>query len=300
MFKIAWNKQYAHPLPGGHRFPMEKYNLLPQQLLHEGTIDETSIFSPSEMDESLILLTHDTKYWYKLKNLALTKSEIRKTGFPLSAELVAREISIMQGTLDAAFYAFNDGIAFNIAGGTHHAYADSGEGFCLLNDLAIAANALLHQKKVKKVLIVDLDVHQGNGTAKIFQGNGSVFTFSMHGEKNYPSPKEKSDLDIPLADGTQDGEYLTILNKNLNYLFESVKPDFVFYQSGVDVLQSDKLGRLAMSISGCKERDYLVLEKCFKHQIPVACAMGGGYSEKIATIIDAHANTYRVAKEIYF
>lgn len=300
MFKIAWNKQYAHPLPDGHRFPMEKYNLLPQQLLHEGTIDETSIFSPSEMDESLILLTHDTKYWYKLKNLTLTKSEIRKTGFPLSAELVAREISIMQGTLDAAFYAFNDGIAFNIAGGTHHAYADSGEGFCLLNDLAIAANALLHQKKVKKVLIVDLDVHQGNGTAKIFQGNGSVFTFSMHGEKNYPSPKEKSDLDIPLADGTQDGEYLTILNKNLNYLFESVKPDFVFYQSGVDVLQSDKLGRLALSISGCKERDYLVLEKCCKHQIPVACAMGGGYSEKIATIIDAHANTYRVAKEIYF
>lgn len=300
MLKIAWDEIYAHPLPENHRFPMIKYNLIPEQLIYEGTISEENLFQPQPLEEQYIINTHDASYWHKLKNQQLSRSEIRKTGFPMSEQLVQREITIMQGTLQAALFALEYGVAFNIAGGTHHAFTDRGEGFCLLNDIAIAANYLLEQKLVKQVLVVDLDVHQGNGTAQIFRNQSSVFTFSMHGAKNYPIHKEKSDLDIPLDDGTDDQTYLKLLKTNLNQLINEVQPDFIFFQSGVDVLSSDKLGRLGLSIAGCRERDRIVLKSCKENNIPVALSMGGGYSSQIAHIVEAHANTYRLAQEIFF
>lgn len=300
MLKIAWSPIYAHPLPENHRFPMIKYELLPQQLLHEGTVTTENFFEPAPLEEKFIINTHASVYWEKLKNLKLDKGEIRRTGFPLSAQLVEREVTIMHGTLQAALFALEYGVAMNIAGGTHHAFSDRGEGFCLLNDIAIAANFLLEKNLCKQILVVDLDVHQGNGTAEIFRHQPAVFTFSMHGEKNYPMHKEQSDFDIPLPDGMEDASYLSLLKKHLPALIEQVQPDFIFYQSGVDVLATDKLGRLGLSIEGSKKRDAFVLENCKKYGIPVAASMGGGYSEKISHIVEAHANTYRLAQEIFF
>lgn len=300
MLKISYSPIYHHPLPKGHRFPMEKYSLLPQQLLYEGTCDEENFFAPKPLEERHILRTHSLEYWKKLKGQSLSKKEERKTGFPLSKELVEREIRICQGTIDASEYALEFGVSLNIAGGTHHAYKDSGEGFCLLNDSAIASHYLLDHKDINQILIVDLDVHQGNGTAKIMEDEERVFTFSMHGQNNYPLHKEKSDLDIGLEDGIEDTKYLSLLKQNLNPLIEKLKPDFIFYQSGVDILKTDKLGRLGLSIEGCKERDRYVLQSCKDHKIPIAINMGGGYSEKISHIVEAHANTFRLAREIWF
>ena len=188
----------------------------------------------------------------------------------------------------------------NVAGGTHHAFPDRAEGFCLLNDIAIASRYLLHSGKANKILVVDLDVHQGNGTARIFTNESGVFTFSMHGEHNYPLQKEKSDLDIPLKDGTDDCTYLKLLDTNLKRLFEKMQPDFIFFQSGVDVLKTDKLGRLGLSIEGCRRRDELVFSEAKKADIPIVASMGGGYSENIKDILEAHANTYRAAQSIFF
>ncbi|MEZ4884845.1 MAG: histone deacetylase [Chitinophagales bacterium] len=300
MLKIAYSPIYAHPLPKNHRFPMAKYELLPQQLLYEGTITQENLFTPKPLAEQYILNTHCADYWQKLQNLELTRQEERRTGFPLSAELVLREITIAQGTIDAALFALQHGAAMNIAGGTHHAFTNRGEGFCLLNDQAIAANYLLEKQLAHQILIVDLDVHQGNGTAEIFRNNPNVFTFSMHGAKNYPLRKEPSDLDIGLEDGTTDKSYLAILFDTLHRLINEVSPDFVFYQSGVDVLQTDKLGRLGLTIEGCKRRDEIVLAACKNNHLPVAVSMGGGYSARLSDIIEAHANTYRMTQKLYF
>ena len=300
MLKIAWSSIYAHPLPEHHRFPMIKYDLLPEQLLYEGTISEENLFEPTILDEKNVLNTHCARYWQKLKSLQLSKSEIRRTGFPLSEKLVEREQIIMNGTLQAAKYALKHGVSFNIAGGTHHAFTNKGEGFCLLNDIAISANYLLEADLAQQILVVDLDVHQGNGTAEIFANNPQVFTFSMHGAKNYPLKKEVSDLDIELADGTTDDIYLPILENKLKKLIDKLEPDFIFFQSGVDVLATDKLGRLGMSIAGCKQRDEIVLSTAHDNDIPIALCMGGGYSPRIADIVEAHANTYRLAQQIFF
>lgn len=300
MLKIAWSAVYAHPLPENHRFPMLKYELLPEQLLYEGTVNQENFFEPEPLAENYITNTHDTSYWTRLKNLELARAEIRRTGFPLSARLVRREVTIAQGTIQAALFALQYGIAMNIAGGTHHAFSNRGEGFCLLNDIAIAANYLLEKGLCQQVLVIDLDVHQGNGTAEIFREKSAVFTFSMHGEKNYPMHKEKSDLDVALPDGTGDESYLKKLRDDLPRLLDQLRPDFIFYQAGVDVLATDKLGRLALSMEGCRERDAFVLKTCRENNIPVAASMGGGYSEKIARIVEAHANTYRLAQEIFF
>lgn len=300
MLKIAFSPIYKYKLPDKHRFPMIKYELVPEQLLYEGTITEQNFFYPSQLQEDILLLTHSKSYWDRLRNQQLTRKEIRAIGFPMSIQLVIRGLHIANGTLQCAYYAMQHGIAMNIAGGTHHSFRSHGEGFCVFNDIAIAANALLHAKKVKKILVVDLDVHQGNGTAHLFQQEQRVFTFSMHGAKNYPTRKEQSNLDIGLPDGTPDGPYLDILKNILPQLFDRIQPDIVFYLSGVDVLSSDKLGRLGLSIGGCKERDRIVLDICKKNGVPVAVSMGGGYSERIAHIIDAHANTFRTAQDIFF
>ncbi len=300
MLRVAWSKAYNHPLPDKHRFPMIKYELLPEQLIYEGTITESSLFIPGFLSETDILRIHTADYWQRLSTLSLSKSEERKTGFPHSLPLIRREVNIASGTMECCQFAIDEGVAFNVAGGTHHAFTDRGEGFCLLNDMAIASADLLATSRASKILIIDLDVHQGNGTAQIFNGHEQVFTFSMHGAKNYPGKKEHSTLDLPLPDGTGDIHYLELLDRHLKQIIADFQPDFAFYQAGVDVLASDKLGRLALSHQGCKQRDKLVFELCKQHQMPVVVTMGGGYSEKITDIIEAHANTFRVAQEIYF
>ncbi len=300
MLKIAWAESYVLSLPPSHRFPMSKYDVLPQQLLHEGTISNENIFHPSPLDLEWILTTHEIAYWNKLSTLTLTPVEIRRTGFPLTNELVQREVVIMNGTVQCALYALRYRVAMNIAGGTHHAFTNKGEGFCLLNDIAIAANYLLNEKLVHRILVVDLDVHQGNGTAQIFNDDDRVFTFSMHGANNYPLQKERSDLDIGLPDHTQDGFYLSVLEVNLKNLIDRVQPDFIFYQSGVDILETDKLGRLSVTREGCKQRDKMVLMAAKVNKIPLVASMGGGYSHDFRDIIEAHANTFRLAQEIFF
>ncbi|MFD0862864.1 histone deacetylase [Sungkyunkwania multivorans] len=300
MLKIAYHPIYTHPLPEGHRFPMLKYELLPKQLLHEGSCTAENFFEPEIPLDDHILRVHSEDYYQQLQNLTLDRRAARKIGFPLSAALVRREVIIADGTIKGCEYALAHGIAMNIAGGTHHAYTDRGEAFCLLNDQAIGARYLQHQKLADKILIIDLDVHQGNGTAQIFQDDDSVYTFSMHGKNNYPFKKERSDLDIELPDGCSDEEYLSLLEKTLPQLIASQKPDFIFYLSGVDIIAGDKLGRLGLTIEGCAKRDRFVLESCKDLQIPVQCSMGGGYSPDIKVIIEAHANTYRVAQQLYF
>jgi len=300
MLKIAFHPSYVYPLPAKHRFPMEKYELLPQQLIREGTCTDSNFFEPEFPNDKYILAVHDPEYYYDFLNLKLSQKEIRRTGFPLSRALVARERLIAGGTIMAAEFALKSGIAFNIAGGTHHAFTNRGEGFCMLNDQAIAARYLQQKKLAEKILIVDLDVHQGNGTAEIFKNDDSVFTFSMHGESNFPFKKEKSDLDIGLPNETNDETYLRVLKETLPELIQKVKPDFVFYLSGVDVLETDKLGKLGLSLKGCKVRDRFVLQILKDKNLPVQCSMGGGYSEEIKFIVEAHANTYRLAQKIWF
>ncbi len=300
MLKVAYHPIYKHPLPNGHRFPMIKYELLPQQLLHEGTCETDSFFEPQIAEQQHILMAHTEDYVLRLQNLQLKPSEVRKIGFPLSNELVQRECIIADGTIKGCEYALEHGIAMNIAGGTHHAYTNRGEAFCMLNDQAIGARYLLNQKLAHKILIADLDVHQGNGTAEIFKNDDSVFTFSMHGKGNYPFKKEQSDMDIPLEKGTDDPTYLQILRSTFPRLIDEVQPDFIFYLSGVDVVATDKLGTLGMTLEGCKERDRFVLDTCNQNGIPVQCSMGGGYSPDIKVIIEAHANTFRLAQELFF
>ena len=300
MLKIAYHSIYKHNLPDGHRFPMEKYDLLPQQLVYEGTCDEENFFNPEVPNNKYFFMVHDAAYVSDLMNMTLNQKAARKIGFPLSEELIAREMIIADGTIKASKFALKYGIAMNIAGGTHHAFTNKGEGFCMLNDQAIGARYLQEKGLANKILIIDLDVHQGNGTAEIFQNDPTVFTFSMHGKSNYPFHKEKSDLDIPLDNGTEDLLYLSILKETLPELIKIHQPDFIYYLCGVDVIKTDKLGKLSLTIEGCKERDRFVLQTCKNHNIPVMCSMGGGYSPDIKIIIDAHANTFRLAQEIFF
>ena len=296
---IAFHNSFRLALNENHRFPMEKYELLPQQLILEGTSKIEDFFNPKPASLKHVLRVHEKNYVNRLLKLSLTKNEIRSIGFPLSNDLIDREFLIAGGTISGADKALKTGIAMNIAGGTHHAYPNKGEAFCLLNDQAIAAQYLLDCGQVKKILILDLDVHQGNGTAVIFKNNPNVFTCSVHGEKNYPFRKEKSDFDLPLKDDCTDSIYLQQIKILLPKLYNKVKPDFIFYLCGVDVLKTDRLGRLGMTIAGCKKRDEIVLSFCKENDIPVQCSMGGGYSREIKTIIESHANTFRVAKEIF-
>ena len=282
-----------HPLPGNHRFPMVKYELIPQQLLHEGLVEKENFFSPTLAKDYWIEKAHDKEYISKLKHLSLSKSEIRKTGFPLSKELVNREYIITQGTLDCVDFAIKYGASANIAGGTHHAFRDRGEGVCLFNDTAIGSYYAIEKHQKQSILIIDLDVHQGNGTASILKDNDKVFTFSMHGEKNYPFHKEKSNLDIPVKDGITGKEYLKKLKENLDFLSDELSPDIIFYISGVDILDTDKLGRLAVKREDCKKRDEMVFEFSKKCEAPIITVMGGGYSEKIYDIVEAHCNTFK-------
>ena len=315
MLKIAFSPIFKLELPEGHRFPMLKYELIPEQLLYEGTATNDNFFAPKPLSEDIILATHTLPYFDKMKHLTLSPKEMRRIGFPLTQVLFDRCLTIAGGTVEATHYAMKHGIAMNIAGGTHHAFTDRGEGFCLLNDHAMAANYLIDNNLAKSILIVDLDVHQGNGTAEIFSKSknkwskstqnpkyteGGVFTFSMHGANNYPLHKEQSDLDIGLPDGVEDAFYLKTLRENLPRLMDEVQPDFVFYNAGVDVLATDKLGKLNLTMHGCGERDKFVFELCKIKNVPLEVSMGGGYSARVATIVAAHAQTFRLAQEVFF
>jgi acetoin utilization deacetylase AcuC-like enzyme len=300
LLKIANSPIYAHPLPDNHRFPMAKYDLLPGQLLYEGTVKESQFFEPTICIDAHVLLTHDTAYLQRLHALQLTASEQRAIGFPQSVQLIQRELTIMQGSIDCAVHAIiTNSIGINIAGGTHHSFADRGEGFCILNDMAIVANYVLHYGLAKKVLILDLDVHQGNGTAKLFAGSTNVFTCSMHGAHNYPFRKEQSHLDIPLQDGTDTATYLQLLQQHLPVLLDTFQPDLVCYNSGVDILETDKFGKLKVSMQGVHARDRYVLQQLKNNNIPCVVAMGGGYSADVNTIVEAHCGVFRSAMEFW-
>ncbi|MGA0558550.1 histone deacetylase [Larkinella sp. VNQ87] len=300
MLKIAYNSIYRHSLPEGHRFPMAKYELIHDQLLYEGTCSPDNFFSPGLVDDQWVLKVHTAAYVRQLKTLSVPAVMMRRIGFPLTEGLIKREWTITQGTIDCCRIALQDGIAMNVAGGTHHAFPDRGEGFCLLNDVAVAARYLLDNQLAKKILIIDLDVHQGNGTAVIFQQEPRVFTFSMHGKDNYPLRKEVSDLDVELPSGTGDEDYLNRVYELIPTLLKEQKPDFLFYISGVDILTSDRLGRLSVSREGCKRRDEFVFEQARNAGLPIVVSMGGGYSPRIADIVEAHCNTFRLAEKMYF
>jgi acetoin utilization deacetylase AcuC-like enzyme len=274
------------PLPEGHRFPMSKYQALVEKL---GSLGWRIEKAPRATLEDLQLV-HTAVYLQKCFDLSLTPQEERKLGLPQSPELLERSLCSVGGTLAAMNHALQYGYGINLAGGTHHAFADRGEGFCVFNDLAIASRKALLERRAKKILIVDLDVHQGNGTAKIFEDEPDVFTLSVHGERNYPFVKEKSDLDIGLPDGTTDEGYLEMLEQHLPKLFASFEPDLVFLQGGVDVLAEDRYGRMKLTKKGVAARDSLVYNLCFENSIPLVYTMGGGYGG-IETIVEAHVGS---------
>lgn len=300
MLKIAHAPVFKHILPEGHRFPMSKYELIPEQLVYEGTCTPDNFFEPEPVEDRWALAVHTTEYVYQLKTLTLPPQMVRRIGFPQSAALTEREWKITQGTIDCSLLAQEFGVAINVAGGTHHAFPDRGEGFCLLNDIGVAAHYMLRNHKARQILIIDLDVHQGNGTAVMFQHEPRVFTFSMHGKDNYPLKKEHSDLDVELPTGMEDEAYLQTLYATLPGLIERVKPDFLYYISGVDILETDRLGKLNVSREGCRRRDRFVFEQAIQYGLPIAVSMGGGYSRRLIDIVEAHCNTFRLANDLFF
>ncbi|MFA7326438.1 MAG: histone deacetylase [Candidatus Kapaibacterium sp.] len=299
MIHIAYHESYRHELPDNHKFPMKKYSELAKRLVGQNIYTPSNFFVPNIMEEEILYLTHNANYIERARTLKLEKVEARRLGFPQSNELYERELRIAYGTLHGAELALKNGLSFNIAGGTHHAFTNKGEGFCMFNDVAVSANYLLSNGLIRKALVIDLDVHQGNGTAEIFTNNPSVFTFSVHGKNNYPVKKEISDLDIELDDLTGDDDYLNIVSEYVPRLIAEENPDIVYYIAGADILESDKFGRLSVSIAGAKRRDEIVFGECKKFDIPVLCVMGGGYSKDIEVILETHLNTFKVGKEYY-
>ncbi|MGE0131017.1 MAG: histone deacetylase [Blastocatellales bacterium] len=293
--RICYSDRYAVPLPPSHPFPMPKYKMTRDRLLTEGSITYWNLIEPPVASDEDILLVHTPDYWFRCVHGELTSHEIRRLGFPWSEGLVRRSRASAQGTIIAARNALRDGVASNLAGGTHHAFPDHGEGYCVLNDIAIAARVLQRDGLAKRIVVIDCDVHQGNGTAAIFQGDSTVFTFSMHGEKNFPARKELSRLDISLPNGIGDEEYLAILRDHIPRILEGFKPDFVFYQAGVDPFVWDRLGKLQLTIEGLRQRDEFVILNCRERGIPVVTTMGGGYAKDINDTVEAHCNTVRVA-----
>jgi acetoin utilization deacetylase AcuC-like enzyme len=293
--RAYYSDHFVLPLPEGHKFPMAKYSRLRERILVEG------IVSPDDLHEAPLAaiddlcLVHTAEYVDAVVTGTVPREIQRRIGFPWSPQMVERSRRSVGGTIAATHAALDDGVAANLAGGTHHAFADRGEGFCVFNDVAVAARVLQHHQLARRIAIVDLDVHQGNGTAAIFSGDVTVFTFSMHGDKNFPFKKEVSDLDVPLADGTGDDDYLSLLRTHLHDVLNRHRPDFVFYLAGADPFEGDRLGRIKMTIDGLKRRDEIVMEACTRAQLPVAISMSGGYANDIDAIVTIHANTIRVA-----
>ena len=298
MLRVAYTPLYYADIGENHVFPIRKFELVRDRLLREGTLRPAGIIEPQPATLADVLLVHTDDYVTRLRAGTLTPREIRRLGLPWSKALVRRSFLAAGGTLSAARWALEEGIGANLAGGTHHAFPDHGEGFCVLNDVAIAIRALKRGDLIKRAAIIDCDVHQGNGTATIFEEDESVFTFSMHGAKNYPLFKARSTLDVGLPDGTSDEAYLDTLKEHLPRVFAHA-PDIIFYLGGADPYYGDKLGRLALTIAGLRARDELVLAECRARGIPVATVLSGGYAAEISDTVEIHCNTIRAARAIF-
>jgi acetoin utilization deacetylase AcuC-like enzyme len=296
--RVFYTPRYYADIGEGHIFPIRKFELVRDRLLSEGTLSPSDLVEPQPATLQDVLLVHSDDYVSRLCGGILTSTELRRLGLPWSNALVQRSFYAVGGTIGAARNALEQGAGSNLAGGTHHAFADRGEGFCVLNDVAIAIRVLRREGLIERSAIVDCDVHQGNGTATIFSGDARVFTFSMHGAKNYPLFKARSSLDIELPDGTDDGFYLETLRENLRYVFQH-DPEIVFYLAGADPYAGDKLGRLGLSIAGLRERDEYVLGECYEREIPVVTVMSGGYGEDISDTVEIHCNTIRTVRNIF-
>jgi len=297
--RAFYSDRYVIALPEHHQFPIIKYSMIRQWLDREGTLASSHITEPKPAERDEILLVHTQDYYDRLVAGQLSAREIRRLGLPWSEALVGRSRLSVAGTLAAARAALGDGVAANLGGGTHHAFADHGEGFCVLNDIAVAIRVLRAESLIRRAAIIDLDVHQGNGTAAIFRDDPEVFTLSLHGEKNYPLVKQQSTVDVALADGTGDEEYLSMLSLHLTTVLDRFRPDVVFYQSGVDPFFDDRLGRLSLTHDGLKQRDLMVFTECRARAVPCAITLGGGYARNVADTVEAHCNTMRAARDAF-
>lgn len=293
--RAFYSDHFVLPLPAGHKFPMAKYSGLRERILADDILDPADLCEAPAAAWDEIRLVHDPVYVDAVANGTVEPQTQRRIGFPWSPQMVERSRRSVGATIAAARTAIDEGVAANLAGGTHHAFADRGEGYCVFNDVAVATRVLQRDHLAHRVAIVDLDVHQGNGTAAIFAQDQTVFTFSMHGARNFPFKKETSDLDVALPDGTQDDEYLRLLGQHLNEVLRTHQPDFVFYLAGADAFEGDRLGRLKLTIDGLQRRDEIVFAACAQAGLPVAVTMSGGYAHDIDAIVTIHANTIRVA-----
>lgn len=285
-------------MPEGHRFPMKKYRLTREYLLADNILKESELFEPDIVTQNEILLVHSEDYYESFRTGSVDAKAIRRLGLPWSYDLFLRSLSSVGGSLSSAKSALQNGVAGNLSGGTHHAFRDYGEGYCVFNDFAIVSTYLLQNNLAKKIAIIDLDVHQGNGTSSLLKDNKDVFILDMHGEKNYPYEKIPSTIDVSLPDNTNDEQYLSVLENKLSIVFD-FEPDIVLYLAGVDPLKEDALGRLALTKDGLRERDYMVLNECKKRNFPVSIALGGGYAKPIELTVECYAQTYEVVKEVF-
>lgn len=293
--KIFYCVHFVLPLPPGHRFPIQKYVLLRERVMAAGLIPPQNLTVPEPATDQQILRVHDEDYLQRVKSGCLTPKEMRRIGFPWSPQLVERSRRSVGGTLSTSRAALLDGIAANLAGGTHHAFPGHGQGYCVFNDSAIAARAMQAEGKAGRVVIIDCDVHQGDGTATIFKDDPTVFTFSIHAARNFPFHKVQSDLDIELEDGTGDEGYLEALQGGVERALALARADLVIYLAGADPYVGDRLGRLALSKAGLAARDRMVLEVCRRAGIPVAIVMAGGYARQVQDTVDIHFQTVRIA-----
>jgi acetoin utilization deacetylase AcuC-like enzyme len=296
--KVFYSDTFVLPLPEGHRFPMRKYAMLRQRVAESGLVAPSDMRIPQAATDEQLCRAHATAYVRRVQAGELTPQEIRRIGFPWSPEMVERSRRSSGATIAACRAALAEGHAANLAGGTHHAYADRGEGYCVFNDSAVAARAMQAERRAGRVLIVDCDVHQGNGTAAILAGDDTIFTFSIHGANNFPFQKERSDLDIALADRTGDDAYLAALDHGLSQAIELSRADLAIYLAGADPYHDDKLGRLGLTKPGLAARDRMVFEYCRSAGIPVAVTMAGGYARDVADTVDIHFQTVRLAAEL--
>ena len=294
--KAFYADHFVLPLPEGHRFPMEKYRLLRERVMEEGIVAPEDLIVPHAATDEEILRAHDPEYLRRVQSGEMERAEMRRIGFPWSPAMVERSRRSAGGTIEASLAALEDGAAVNLAGGTHHAFRDRGEGYCVFNDAAIAARLLQAEGLARRVVVVDCDVHQGNGTASIFRDDPTVFTFSIHGRHNFPFHKEVSDLDVELEDGTADEAYLAALEAGLDRALAAARADFAIYVSGADPHERDKLGRLKVSRAGLLARDRMVFDRCGRLGLPVAVVMAGGYNVDVAETVAVHLQTVREAR----
>jgi acetoin utilization deacetylase AcuC-like enzyme len=293
--RVFAGDRWPLPLPPGHRFPQAKYRMLRERMEASGLLREGELEEPEAADDATLALAHDPAYVARVARGELTAQEQRAIGFPWSEELVERSRRSVGATIGAARGALRDGVGASLSGGTHHAFADRGEGFCVFNDVAVAARLLQREGAIRRAVVVDLDVHQGNGTAAIFAGDPSVFTLSLHGARNYPLRKELGDLDVALPDGCGDDEYLAALAPALGEALRAARAELCFYLAGADAFEGDRLGRLALTKAGLARRDAAVFEACAERGVPVAVVMGGGYAADLGDVVDIQAETLRQA-----